>query len=102
MIQNGDYYRITAPGDENNAVIWSFVSKDKTNVLVCGVVLRKYPNPPITLLHLRGLDPQKKYKETLTGQIYTGAVLMYAGIPLPLPSMDYESLQYRFEETDEI
>lgn len=95
LVQNGDYYRLTAPGDENNAVVWSFVSKDKTKAHVSGVILRKYANPPITLLHLRGLDPQKKYKETFTNQIYTGATLLYAGIPLP--STDNEALQYHLE-----
>lgn len=96
LIQTGDYYRITAPGDENNAVIWSFVSKDQGQALVLGVIPRKYANPPITLIRLRGLDPKMLYEEKITGHIYTGAVLMYAGIPLPVPEMDYQAVRFEF------
>ncbi len=96
LIQTGDYYRITAPGDENNAVIWSFVSRDKGQSLVLGVIPRKYANPPITLIRLRGLDPEALYEEKRTGQMYTGAVLMHAGIPLPVPETDYQAVRFDF------
>ena len=98
LIQAGDYYRITAPGDENNAVVWSFISKDKKQALVLGVILRKYANPPIALIRLRGLKPEALYEEKLSGQTYTGAVLMYAGIPLPVPEIDYQAIRFEFQE----
>ena len=96
LIQTGDYYRITAPKDENNAVVWSFVSRDKEQSLVLGVIPRKYANPPITLIRLRGLDPDALYEEKNSGQVYTGAVLMYAGIPLPVPETDYQAIRFEF------
>ena len=96
LIQSGDYYRITAPGDDHNAVVWSFVAKDKRKALVLGVTLRKYANPPITLIHLRGLEADAQYKETGSGHVYTGAVLMYAGIPLPVPETDYQAVRFEF------
>ena len=61
-----------------------------------GVIPRKYANPPITLIRLRGLDPKMLYEEKITGHIYTGAVLMYAGIPLPVPEMDYQAVRFEF------
>ena len=34
------------------------------------------------MLRLRGLDPNKMYTDTATGEVYSGALLMYAGINL--------------------
>ena len=96
LIQSGDYYRLTAPQDENNAVVWAFVSRNQEQALVLGVVLRKYANPPITLIRLRGLDPEALYEEKHSGQMYTGAVLMYAGIPLPVSEADYQAIRFEF------
>ena len=69
---------------------------DKGQSLVLGVIPRKYANPPITLIRLRGLDPEALYEEKRTGQMYTGAVLMYAGIPLPVPETDYQAVRFDF------
>ena len=63
-----------------------------------GVILRKYANPPIALIRLRGLKPEALYEEKLSGQTYTGAVLMYAGIPLPVPEIDYQAIRFEFQE----
>lgn len=54
LVQQGDYYRLSAPGDRSNSVFWEFVSKDKRDVLVAGVVLKSEVNPPVNLLRFRG------------------------------------------------
>lgn len=97
LIQQGDYYRLSAPGDSTNSVFWEFVSKDKTDVLVSGVVLRSEVNPPVNLLRFRGLDPDSYYKEKASKEVYKGKVLMKVGLALPVTSEDYESVLYRFE-----
>lgn len=97
LIQQGDYYRLSAPGDSTNSVFWEFVSKDKTDVLVSGVVPRSEVNPPVNLLRFRGLDPDSYYKEKASKEVYKGKVLMKVGLALPVTSEDYESVLYRFE-----
>ena len=97
LIQQGDYYRLSAPGDSTNSVFWEFVSKDKTDVLVSGVVPRSEVNPPVNLLRFRGLDPDSYYREKASKEVYKGKVLMKVGLALPVTSEDYESVLYRFE-----
>ncbi len=97
LIQQGDYYRLSAPGDSTNSVFWEFVSKDKKDVLVSGVVPRSEVNPPVNLLRFRGLDPDSYYREKASKEVYKGKVLMKVGLALPVTSEDYESVLYRFE-----
>ena len=96
-MQQGDYYRLSAPGDKSNSVFWEFVSKDRRDVLVAGVVLKSEVNPPVNLLRLRGLEPKTIYRERESGEKFSGAVLMKAGLALPVTSEDYESVVYRFK-----
>ncbi len=97
LVQQGDYYRLSAPGDKSNSVFWEFVSKDRRDVLVAGVVLKSEVNPPVNLLRLRGLEPKTIYRERESGEKFSGAVLMKAGLALPVTSEDYESVVYRFK-----
>ena len=100
LVQQGDYYRLSAPGDRSNSVFWEFVSKDKRDVLVAGVVLRSEVNPPVNLLRFRGLKPGLIYRERESKDEFSGAVLMKAGLALPVTSEDYESVLYRFEAVE--
>lgn len=97
LVQTGDYYRLSAPGDRSNSVFWEFVSKDKKDVLVSGVVLRSEVNPPVHFLRFRGLMSDKLYQEKESGETYLGIVLMKAGLAVPVTSEDYEAVAYRFE-----
>ncbi len=97
LVQTGDYYRLSAPGDRSNSVFWEFVSKDKKDVLVSGVVLRSEVNPPVHFLRFRGLMSDKLYREKESGETYLGIVLMKAGLAVPVTSEDYEAVAYRFE-----
>ena len=97
LVQTGDYYRLSAPGDRSNSVFWEFVSKDKRDVLVSGVVLRSEVNPPVYFLRFRGLMPDRLYREKESGETYSGIVLMKAGLAVPVTSEDYEAVAYRFE-----
>ncbi len=96
LVQTGDYYRLSNPFKNADFVLWQFVSKDKKETVVNGVQLRNEANPHIHLMYLEGLDSKAHYKDADTGIVYTGAALMYAGIPLPVGSGDYRPLKYRF------
>lgn len=100
LVQTGDYYRLSAPKDQSNSVFWEFVSKDKRDVLVSGVVLRSEVNPPVYCLRFRGLAPDKLYREKVSGETFSGIALMKAGLAVPVTTGDYESVAYRFEAVE--
>ena len=114
VIQNGDYYRLTAPG-EDRYVAWQYVSPDKSEALLSVVVTRTLANMRGIHLRLRGLDSEARYRmdppviegrENIVdmvgllpredGEGLSGAALMYAGITLPQMGGNYPSVQLHF------
>ncbi|MBQ2668362.1 MAG: alpha-galactosidase [Clostridia bacterium] len=81
LIREGDLYRLIAPTEDHFRCAWQFVSPDKQEALVTSVIMRR-PETAYFMLKLRGLDPNKMYTDTATGEVYSGALLMYAGINL--------------------
>lgn len=81
LIHNGLYYRLSNPHKENMAV-WEFVSQDRKEVLVQGVVFRAKPNTLRIRIRLAGLE-EGMYEVLGTGETYTGKALMTGGILLP-------------------
>ena len=81
LIHNGLYYRLSTPHKENMAV-WEFVSQDRKEVLVQGVVFRAKPNTLRIRIRLAGLE-EGMYEVLGTGETYTGKALMTGGILLP-------------------
>ena len=96
LIQTGDYYRLASPYSNFDYVAWQFVSKDKKETVVNGVMLRNEANPHIHILRLEGLVSDALYRDEKSQRIYTGAALMKAGIPLPPGSGDYQPIKFRF------
>lgn len=101
LVLTGDYYRLTNPYRNQDYVLWQFVSKDKKETVVHGVMLRNESNPHIHIVYLEGLDAGKHYRDEEKGTVYTGAALMKAGIPLPVGMGDYQPLKFRFRMTEE-
>ena len=100
LVQTGDYYRLVNPFENNNHVLWQFVSKDKKETVVCGVRLHSEANPHIYLFYPQGLDADMKYEDIATGKVYTGAALMKAGLPLPLTTGDYQPIKFTFRAVE--
>lgn len=82
LIHNGLYYRLSDPMNDKFAV-WEFVSEDKKEVLVNGVIFRTEPNRTQYLIKLRGLLPDADYRLDNSGVVYKGSALMNGGILLP-------------------
>lgn len=97
LIHNGSYHRLSNPMEDKFA-IWSFVSEDKKQVLVHGMIFRTEANMLRYPVRLRGLDAAKKYRLNETGQIYTGKALMEAGILLPKAWGDYVPVELYFTQ----
>ncbi len=82
LIYDGRYYRLSNPFVDGMSA-WSWVSEDRKQVLVQGVVFRAVPNSLRRRLRLSGLDADARYQETESGTVCTGAALMSGGILLP-------------------
>ncbi len=78
VIHYGELYRLIAPTDDEFKCAWSYVAKNKTEALVTVIIKN---NTPHRFLHIRlkGLDPDKMYRDNDTDEIYSGALLMNAG-----------------------
>ena len=100
LIQTGYYYRLSDPTQHPYYALWQLVSRDRTRTVLSGVALRSQANSPISYVHLKGLDLKSHYRDTDTGAVYTGAALMRAGLPLPLPEDDYWPVRLCFEKCD--
>ena len=99
LIHNGRYYRLSNPFRENYAV-WQYVSEDQKKVLVQGLIYRTEPNMLRYPIHLRGLDPEKKYRLREDGVIYSGNALMNGGILMPKCFGDYVPVELYLEAID--
>ena len=73
------------------------VSKDKTRAYLAGTRTKYLPRRNSSHLRLYGLDENKTYKITETGEVVSGKVLAAAGIPFR-ELREYESFVYHIEE----
>ena len=81
LIHYGDLYRVISPWDNAYRCAWEFVSPDKAEMLYTQLVMRYY-HCPTQIVRFKGLDPEKMYTLESTGEKYSGALLMNAGMNL--------------------
>ncbi len=87
----GELYRLINPCDgDYSRSAWMRVSEDKREALVTMVIIRTHARER-QFLRLRGLDPNKKYRDTATGIVRSGATLMNAGLNFVAFTGDGES-----------
>ncbi len=93
LIRNGDLYRLISPWESDRRAAWMMVSEDKNEALLTCVTMRKEWGEAF-ILKLRGLDPEKYYVDDTTGEVYSGALLMNAGLNLTdYPQNDGDSFK---------
>lgn len=95
LIHNGRYERLSNPYEQIDHTVWQYVSEDGSEALLNYVLTRKHAFQEINYIKLRGLEEAALYQDE-TGKTYTGAALMYAGIPMPRDLNEYDSLQKYF------
>ena len=98
IIQNGLYYRLSNPTTEEICA-WEFVhtdEKEQSKVLLNIVMQVIHGNMTVNYVKLQGLEETAIYREEKSGKRYTGAALMYGGMPLPIESGEYQAYQYCF------
>ncbi|MBP3442267.1 MAG: alpha-galactosidase [Clostridia bacterium] len=81
LTHNGDLYRIIAPTEDEFKCAWSFVAKDKSKALLTVIIKNRTPHTFLNV-RLKGLDENKMYVNESNGEIYSGALLMNAGVNL--------------------
>ncbi|MBR2338988.1 MAG: alpha-galactosidase, partial [Clostridia bacterium] len=81
LIRDGDLYRLIDPTVDPYKCAWSFVAADKSAVLVTAVILRQEFGARFRL-RLAGLDRNTRYRNEADGKVYSGALLMNAGLNL--------------------
>lgn len=80
IIRTGDQYRIGNIFEDNMWDAWDFVAKDKSEAVFTFVQVLGRPNYRNRRVKLKGLDPAADYKNTETGEVLSGNVLMNVGI----------------------
>lgn len=100
IVQQGEFYRIHNPFEENIAA-WNFVSKDKKEVLAFWFEILSQPAAPVHILKLKGIDENAFYENLEDGRIYGGDELMYCGISIPLKKQDFRSVFYHFRKVEQ-
>jgi alpha-galactosidase len=98
LLLHGDLYRLCSPFDSNEAA-WMVVSEDRDEALVTHLTMLAPPNAPQRFLRLKGLDAAAKYK--IGNLLRQGDALMNIGLPIPYPSGDFASCQWRLSKTVE-
>ena len=98
IIQNGLYYRLSNPTTEEICA-WEFVhtdEKEQSKVLLNIVMQVIHGNMTVNYVKLQGLEETAIYREEKSGKRYTGAALMYGGMPLPIEPGEYQAYLYCF------
>lgn len=98
VVQFGQQYRLINPEAESNEAAVQFNYENK--VLVTYVRVLSTVETVETTLKLKNLDQDANYMLQGTGQVYSGAELMYAGITVVLPQGDFLSKQFYFVKED--
>lgn len=81
VIHYGELYRLITPFENDFRASWEFVSESKEEALVTVVNMRK-PYDDFFILRLKGLEKDRMYEIEETGDVYSGAYLMNAGLNL--------------------
>jgi len=97
LVQFGDFYRLQSPF-EGNFAAWSYVARDKKDVLAGFYQVLAAPNPREEKLKLKGLDTNSNYKEINCGEIYGGDELMNYGLKIPYLKEDFSSKVWCFRK----
>lgn len=99
LLLYGTFIRLLSPY-EGNETAWMSVSADQREALVTHVYDQCRPNEKPRLLKLKGLRPDRDYRDAESGKVYGGDELMQYGIPLKNPWNDYFAQQFHLILTD--
>ena len=95
IIRNGNYYRLISTPD---VYAWETAAADRSTVLVSCCVIHTRVQQTL-IVKLRGLDENAWYHDPESGNIYSGGMLMHAGLNLSaLRLRDRDAVMIRLEK----
>lgn len=96
VVMNGDLFRLSSPFETNEfSIIMVDKNKEKALFLMVNLLKRLRAN---RFIRLRGLDPNKKYKNSLDNKTYEGDYYMKVGINMSKTLNEFESQLVVLEE----
>lgn len=99
LTNHGDLYRLISPFENPYRAAWQLVSPDKSRTMVTLVTIREETHQHL-IVKLRGLEPDAYYRNEQTGEVFSGALLMHAGLTLTNSAVHTgESIVMYFERT---
>ena len=99
LTHTGDFYRLISPWHDRTDCAWCFVSSDKREALLTYTVIRAKIGIP-RYVKLQGLDPDRLYRCTETGEEFHGDTLMHAGYCIKKTGTDFYSEKLHFASAD--
>lgn len=96
LMRTGDFYRILSPY-ETNYCSWEVVSKDKNTVFLFACKILAAAQTKNACIKLQGLRADVKYRNTVTGKLYSGDMLMNKGIRVNYEIKDFATEVMVFE-----
>lgn len=91
LVREGDYYRLSPVFERTHYDCWCVVAKNASEALVTYVCRSGQPNITSMRIRLKGLDGQAHYRDQATGTVYSGSVLMHAGMPITGANGDFKA-----------
>ena len=89
VFHDGDYCRLASYGENHEYDALMAVSKDKKIAVIDYIHVMSRQQRRTVLLPLWGLDEEKRYRSSETGEIRSGAGWMYGGMLLPRMKGDF-------------
>ncbi len=77
------------------------MARDQNRSVVSLVLTDKESNDAQRFVKLRGLSPKGRYRIKGQEQIFSGALLMNAGLPIPPGLKEYEGIQFELTIAEE-
>ena len=88
VIQNGDFYRLISPFEDNYCA-WMSVSEDREKAVFAYYKILSEPNSGHRKVRLKGLDPDRLYY--IDGREFYGSELMEIGVEITeVPGMEWK------------
>ena len=94
LIREGDYDRIASWRENHFYDCWQITDKEKSEALLTYVQVLARPNVKSRRIRWKNLIPEAQYVLEETGKVYSGEMLMQAGILIPPLKGDYWSKLY--------
>lgn len=89
VFRTGDYYRLASYSENDEYDAWMAVSKDKRIAVAEYIHVMSRERRRAVILYPQGLDEQRYYRMTETGEVHSGAGWMYGGMLMPKMKGDF-------------